>query len=346
MAATNPKKSEEVQPKRLRKNETKHVLVANTEQPHQVMSAAQAMLLVLLTLLVGTLLNSSSLYTHATTMKPGFVRDTSMSVLHPFDRASRMLGLTSLRQHTRSAMNLPRDDKVDTFTFANTKVAAPVPTTTLPQLGPTSKLTMWIIGDSLSIVPGDSMLDHFPGDDFDIQGMDGKVATGISRPDVFNWFTYVHDFVVQHKPQVLVATFGANDDQYLFGDGGAVGPFGSQAWKDEYGKRISGMLDFLQSEGTHTLWIAIPPVRDPARNDHYRIINEVTRATVAAHPSSASYVETAAAFTLPDGSYQDSLIIDGTPTLLRAPDGIHFTIAGGDVISRLVLEKLHTLYSF
>lgn len=70
MAATNPKKSEEVQPKRLRKNETKHVLVANTEQPHQVMSAAQAMLLVLLTLLVGTLLNSSSLYTHATTMKP------------------------------------------------------------------------------------------------------------------------------------------------------------------------------------------------------------------------------------------------------------------------------------
>lgn len=333
--------------KRERLDSTKRVLMSQADQPHSVMTAGNTIIFVLLTVLIGTILNSSALYVKATAMKPSPARTISMGFLRPFDIASRKVGLTSIRQDTRSAMDLPRDDKIDTFTFKNAKLAAPpVTQKTVPVLSPANKLTVWIIGDSLSITPGESMLRSFSGDYFDIYGLDGQVSTGLARPDVFNWFTHINEFVAQRKPELVIATFGANDDQYLFGGSGAVGPFGSQAWRDEYSNRVATTLDFLASQGTHTLWIAIPPVRDPVRNDRYALINELTRNAIANRPTTATYVETAKAFTNPDGSYSDSIVINGTPTLLRAPDGIHFTRAGGDVINNLVIEKLHTLYSF
>ncbi len=331
----------------VKQGSTKRVLVAQADHPHRVMSAGQAILFVMITLMIGTMLNASSLYTRASTMDPSFARTSTMTVLRPFDLTSRAIGLTSLRQHARKTMDLPRDDKVDTFTFTGTKspIITP-PSTTLPTLTPASKLTVWIIGDSLSITPAESMLASFSTSAFDIQGTEGQVATGLARPDVFNWFTHINDFVAQNHPKLVIATFGANDDQSLFGEGGAIGPFGSPSWRAEYLRRVSSTLDFLASQKVHTLWIEIPPVRDPVRNDRYRVINEITRTAVDAHPATTTYVETAQSFTNPDGSYSDAITINGTPTLLRAPDGIHFTRAGGDVISNLVLKKLRTLYSF
>lgn len=331
--------------KDLKKSSTKHVMVEEAAQPHQVMTAGQSIIFVVLTIIVGVILNSSSLYVKATAMEDSFARDVAVNALKPFDAISRGIGLTSVRKEVRSAMDLPRDDKIDTFTFSGTNFSK-VPQTTLPQLGPTNKLSMWLIGDSLSVTPSESMLGSFSQENFNILGMDGRVSTGLSRSDVFNWFTHINNFVVANKPQVIVATFGANDDQPIFTGTGYVGPFASEAWKAKYKELISSTLDFLASQGVHTLWIEIPPVRDPARNDRYRIINEVNKQAVLAHPKTATYVETKAAFTNPDGSYSDSIVINGTPTLLRAADGVHFTRAGGNVISNLVTAKLATLYKF
>lgn len=333
-------------PKR-RRQSGKHVLVSTTQTPHKVMNAGQAIIFVLVTVLVGTILNASSMYTKASAMQPSLKRDVAMTTLRPFDIASRAIGLTSLRQQPRQALGLNRDDKIDTFTFEDTKkkVAAPKPKV-LPLLGPENKLNVWIIGDSLSITPGESMTRNLPADAFNILGLQGQVSTGLARPDVFNWFTNINDFVVANKPGLVVATFGANDDQYLFGPSGAIGPFGSQNWKNEYATRVGSTLDFLANQGVRTLWIEIPPVRDPARRDRYSIINEVVSAEVKKRPDSATWVETKQAFTNPDGSYSDAIVINGVPTLLRAPDGIHFTRAGGDVISSLVLAKLRELYRF
>lgn len=333
-------------PHRMRESSTKRVLVSSADTPHRVMTAGQTILFVILVLIIGTVLNAPSLYTRASTMKPSFARSASMTLLRPFDLVSETLGLTSLRRTTRSALDLPRDDTVDTFRFNQQKPTTPPPTTTLPMLSPTNKLTMWIVGDSLSITPGESMLRSFSTDTFDIFGADGQISTGLARPDVFNWFSYINSYVTERHPRVVIVTFGANDDQYLTGGPTPIGPFGTVAWRNEYYARVSSTLDFLAAQNVHTLWIAIPPVRDPVRNDRYAVINEVTREAVLAHPTTATLVETAAAFTNPDGSYSDSIVVNGTPTLLRAPDGIHFTRAGGDVIARLVIEKLHTLYQF
>ena len=243
---------------------------------------------------------------------------------------------------------MTRDDKVDTFEFkvSNVEFKALPPVTTIPKLTPANRLTSWLIGDSLAATPGESLLEKLPINSFDVFGLDSRVSTGLARPDVFNWFSYIQDFVNSRKPQLIVLSIGANDDQTLFSDSGPIGPFGSDQWKDEYSKRVNSTLDFLKLNKVYILWVEIPPVRDPVRNDRYQIINDITRDAIAKHPNSASYVETKTAFTDANGVYEDSLPINGVNTLLRSPDGIHFTRAGGDLIADLVITKLHTLYDF
>lgn len=314
----------------------------------KTINAAQLFQLVFLTLIIGVLLNSSHFYVRAKTWDDSLGRTVTLNVLKPFAAISDGIKLSALRGRSREAIGLTRDDKIDTFEFKANKSANidPLSSTTLPKLTPENKLTSWIIGDSLAATPGESLLAQLPTSSFDVLGLESKVSTGLARPDVFNWFSFIHDFVLTRQPKTLIASFGANDDQSLYGEGGSVGPFGSYAWKKEYSTRINSTLDFLATNGVYTLWVEIPPVRDPVRNERYQIINDITRAAIAAHPNTSTYIETKAAFTTAEGNYNDSLPINGVDTLLRSPDGIHFTRAGGDVIARLVIAKLHTLYVF
>lgn len=314
----------------------------------KTINAAKLLQLVLLTLVFGILLNSSHFYVRAKTWDDSVTRTLTVNVLKPFAAISDTIKLDYLRSKSREALGLTRDDRIDTFEFkrnTNEKVEIITPTT-LPKLTPENKLTSWIIGDSLAAIPGESLLAQLPTSSFDVLGLDSKVSTGLARPDVFNWFSYINDFVTSRHPKTLIASFGANDDQTLYGEGGSIGPFGSDAWRNEYSNRINSMLDFLAANGVYTLWVEIPPVRDPVRNERYQIINDITRQAIANHPSSATYIETKVAFTTPEGNYNDSLVVNGVETLVRSPDGIHFTRAGGDIIASLVITKLHTLYGF
>ena len=252
-------------PKKVRKELTRRLLVASADQPHIVMTAGQAIKLVFAIVVIGTILNSSALYTKTTAMKTSTAKTISLAVLRPFDLASRSIGLTRVRQAPRRALGLGRDDKIDTFVF-KTKVKT---TTTMPKpkelpvLSLENRLDVWIIGDSLAITPGESMVRSFPTNAFNVQGLQGQVSTGLARPDVFNWFTSINDFVVVNKPDLVIATFGANDDQYLFGSSGPIGPFGSQAWKEEYSLRVSSTLDYLSNHTKSSMKsLEMPPRHD------------------------------------------------------------------------------------
>ena len=62
-----------------------------------------------------------------------------------------------------------------------------------------------------------------------VGGIDGHIATGLTRPDVFNWFKRADDQVKALRPNVVVLNFGANDDHvYMTGlpDGVSIGAFG------------------------------------------------------------------------------------------------------------------------
>ena len=304
--------------------------------------------LLFLTLLIATALNSSSLYVIASAWEESPNKTIALKILKPISNLTSFFGIDSLRTSSREAIGFNRDDKIDNFQFkiSNEELVVTPSVTTIPKLTPDNKLTSWIIGDSLAATPGESLLSKLPISSFDVFGLDSRVSTGLARPDVFNWFSYIQEFVQKNKPQTIIISIGANDDQSLYSENGSVGPFPNDAWVKEYSRRVNSTLDFLYSQKVYTLWVEIPPVRDPVRDARYQLINQITKDAISKHPNSSSLVETKTAFTDPNGNYNDSLYVNGQETLLRSPDGIHFTRAGGNLIADLVISKLHTLYDF
>ena len=307
--------------------------------------------LIFLTLIIGLFFNSTNLYVKATTWEESPKKNVAVSVLKPLSLASRAFGINSIRENARQLIGLERDDKIDDFEFKtkDKTITKPKPSGEIrvkQRLSPENKLTSWIIGDSLATIPGESLLSQLPIGSFDVYGLDSRVSTGFSRPDVFNWSSNIYDFVTNRKPESVVISIGANDDQPIYIDGTSIGPFGSENWKNKYYERVNATLDFLAQNNVFVLWVEIPPVRDPVRNARYDIINQITSKAISEHKANSVLVETRTAFTDTNGIYNASLPVYVSETLLRTADGIHFTRAGGNLIARLVIEKLRVFYDF
>ena len=58
-------------------------------------------------------------------------------------------------------------------------------------------MRLWVAGDSLVITPGYAVYRAFGRNEAveRVGDVDGRVATGLTRPDVFNWFRHVDEQV-------------------------------------------------------------------------------------------------------------------------------------------------------
>jgi hypothetical protein len=118
---------------------------------------------------------------------------------------------------------------------------------------PNKKLRLWIAGDSLVVVPGESVLREVAGNRAidAADAIDGRIASGLERPDVFNWFTHVREQMDERKPHAVVLMFGGNDDHgFMTGvpEGRDVGTFGSPTWRAEYGG-VAAVMDTVTGGG-------------------------------------------------------------------------------------------------
>jgi hypothetical protein len=224
-------------------------------------------------------------------------------------------------------------------------VAAPT-TTTIPVATPYDKVRIWVAGDSLAETPGQSFLRRADGQVTDIKGLDSRISTGLARPDVFNWFAHIKSESARLDPEVLVLTFGANDDQSLVGGPGGktVGPFGSEEWKTEYRRRVGGLMDQIAAENRKVIWTGIPIVRNDERAARYAELNTIYREEAAKRPGTVFFVDTWPLLAAPDGTYAEDLVVGGAPQRVRAPDGIHFDRAGGDLIADAQLRSLGSFW--
>src|SRR3989442_1242992 len=72
--------------------------------------------------------------------------------------------------------------------------------------------------------------------------IDARQATGLARPDYFDWRAQVAADVRSFKPNVVLAMFGGNDDQnFIAGGQGYV--LGSTGWRDVYGERVGRIMN-------------------------------------------------------------------------------------------------------
>jgi hypothetical protein len=176
--------------------------------------------------------------------------------------------------------------------------------------------------------------------------VDGRVATGLTRPDVFNWFSHVDEQVRKEKVDLVVFCFGGNDDHgYMTGapKGVDIDDFGDAAWTKEYRRRVGGLMDTANQAGAYVVWLGLPITSDGGQSRRWRQINKVIVAEAEKRPDTVAYVDMYGLLS-DDGEYAPYLPDDdGQLEKVRADDGVHLERAGGDIVAAQVAREVRRM---
>jgi hypothetical protein len=323
-------------------------------------SAGHALVVCVLALAIGVLLNAPGAHKSAYNKSDGWQRDVALAVTGPLAGVSHALLLDRPRKGIQAVIGRSGEDEIDTK-IALPSTPAPVPparpvkskpgahTKPPPKeaFTPKRKLTLWIAGDSLVITPGYAIIRAAGASRVmqSVGGVDGRIATGLTRPDVFNWFDEIRHQVKELKPKVVVLDFGGNDDKaYMTGlpEGVAIDDFGGSVWRREYARRVGGLMDVINRAGGFVVWIGLPQTRSPDQTARFDVVNAVVEKQARKRPGRAAYIDTYRLFAGDDGGYTEYMRnLSGDLVQVRAADGVHFEREGGDMIAREVLKVLN-----
>lgn len=327
-----------------------------TEDGRRTLTAGHALVIAVLALAIGTLLNAPGLHKAAYNQPAGTERDVALAVTGPLADASHALLLDRPRKLLQSALGRSGEDTIDTaIVIPPSPTPGPVPGRKPIGRGPkrafspSKPLRLWIAGDSLVIVPGLSILRAAGRAIRPLgSGPDGHVATGLERPDVFNWFTHLATELRVLKPNAVVFDVGGNDDHgYMTGlpKGVSIAGFGSPSWAAEYRRRVGGIMDTTARAHAFLVWIGLPITSDAAQTERFDTINAIVEQEAAKRPGAVAFVDTYATFASDSGGFTQYLTTaSGGTVLVRAPDGVHLAPAGGDIVARLVLHRLNQAF--
>jgi hypothetical protein len=179
--------------------------------------------------------------------------------------------------------------------------------------------------------------------------LDYKVSSGLARPDYFDWNARLHEQIPEVDPDIVVITFGGNDAQGLLDASGGVVAFqpvpGSDnaQWRDEYGRRVGEVMDYLVEGGRTVIWVGIPNDDDPDVTFRMQVQDETAKAEAAKRPAIV-FIDTWARFSGRTGGWAEYVIDprDGTGKDVRADDGFHLNETGAEILALDIAEAIKT----
>jgi hypothetical protein len=337
-------------------------------------AAGQAIVVGIGALVLGAFLNAPGLHKTADSLNPGWKRSVALPLTEKLAVVSHDTGLDLPRRGLKAIIGRSSDDTIQAAivlpppppppppkhphkrpVVPPTKhhgnppppPPAPPPPPPKPAFSPKHPLRVYIAGDSLIITPGESLLRAMGSKVYKpIDSVDGRISTGLERPDVYNWFDRIRHVMKKDRPNVVVVAFGANDNHnYMTGlpSGYDLGPFGSASWIKEYSRRVGGFMDTVIRRGGFIVYLGMPIVSSPSESHDFDQINRIIYHEAKRRPHGALYIDTYLRFADPKtGGYAEYLPRpDGTLVKVRSGDGVHFEPAGGDIIARLVLKALN-----
>ena len=347
-----------------------------TEDGRRLATAGRALAVTALALLIAALLNAQNIYKSVYNQPEGTQRDVALAFAGPLREVSMALRLDRPRAWVESAIGREHAT-IDTEIVlpppppaqgtATEPVAGPgtgTPTTPAGEeapppaepekperlaFTPDDPMRLWIAGDSLVITPGWAVLRAFGQNEAveRVGDVDGRVATGLTRPDVFNWFKHVDEQVKEKEIDTVVLAFGGNDDSgSMTGlpDGVSLGEFGGARWTKEYRRRVGGLIDTANQAGAFVVWLGLPITKDGGQSRRWKVINRAVQAEVEERPGKAAYVDMYGLLS-DDGAYAPYLPAkDGQLVKVRADDGVHLERAGGDIVAKQVVRELRRVY--
>jgi hypothetical protein len=346
-------------------------------------SAARGIAICLFALALASLLNAEGLRKTAEIQPQGARRHLALDVTRPLVDVSRFLHLSTPRHELQLAIGREHEDEVDTQVHLTlpppagpvagherrTRASALEPPTTesrraraapahrhprrsavarRPSFTHARPLRLWVAGDSLAEVPGQA-LERVSGHALDVVGVESRLATGLTRPDLYNWFTRIEQVRATLHPDVAVFSFGADDaHDYMAGvpDGRQVGPLGSPSWVAEYRRRADGVTRELNAAGVFVVWLGLPIPDGPGFKRSFPVVNRILASVARAHARGSTFVDTWHMLDDAHGRYTPYLRVHGKLTLLRLPDGVHYTAAAGDLVAAETIKQLERHFAF
>ena len=136
-------------------------------------------------------------------------------------------------------------------------------------------LRVLIVGDSIGIDLGDALQPDLAGTGVVSAALDGRVSTGLTRPDYFNWPAELTADIKATNPQVIVVMIGANDAQDFLGPPDV--PYTSPQWNTLYAQRVAQFMQIAGSGGATVVWVGMPPMQNPGLNAQMSDVNAVVQ---------------------------------------------------------------------
>jgi hypothetical protein len=327
--------------------------------------AGRVLVIIVAALVLAMLVNADALVARAERQPPGRARDRALAVWHPVQDVSHALQLHRIRQLADRTVGDDNDDDEgpapstrDTRRGPAADGAREATTTTSPEAGgveaapaavelrtPTAgaPLRLWVGGDSMAQVFGPALATAAGATGLVEPTVHYEMASGLTRPDYFDWPGALRADLAAADPEVLVVVFGVNDGQgIVLPDGTPVPDVSDPRWSGEYRRRVADVMDDLRADDRMVLWVLLPPMQDADYAARIAVVTQAVAAEAASRPwvvpvdAAASIADASGAFaeTLPDAA--------GAPVDVRLDDGIHLTEAGADRLAAQVMEALGT----
>ena len=309
------------------------------------MAAGRVLVVLLVGLLLWTVLFAPTLQRNAQASPVGARRSAALAVLAPIMAMERALGLVHVADAFQEALGrnpnaapggdvgppLPPPSLPPPSTSPGTP--GPTPTSTPPMTpagvairDPTARhrLRVVVVGDSLAEGLGPAVANDLRTSVVRVS-LEGRISTGLARPDYFDWEAAMRDIVAAFRPDVTIVMIGVNDEQPIIFPGGRVIDYGTARWWSVYRDRVAEMIKVATSQGGKVLWVGLPPMENSLRQVNARMLNGIYRAEAAQNPNAAFFDTWAAVGRSYRPYFADA---GGTIQLMRESDGVHFSGAG------------------
>jgi uncharacterized protein len=321
----------------------------------RLVPAGRVLQTMVLALLLASLFCADSLERVAQRQRFGTTRDIELAITKPLHSVSHALFLDRPRQWL--------EDRAGNGEKPVASVLLPTATTAVPSPTATTVVGPATTASTVPVVPprrvptpatpvkvlmaGDSLIGNISQAEGRLVAdnplvklrTDLQVGTGLSRPDVLDWGAELSSTLAADDADVVILSFGANDDQPLRDPTGTVHALFSEAWAREYTRRVAAIMDLASDGGRRTVvWIGLAPERPERLNQAKDTFNAAAR-DQAVLRTDVHYVDLVSQFGGGDGSYSDTVTLpDGTIVNARDRDGVHLSHDGANLLAPILWQ--------
>lgn len=193
------------------------------------------------------------------------------------------------------------------------------------------------------------------GDVVDVT-LEFKAATGLARPDHYDWVAHLGDALAETDPDIVIASWGGNDGQGLSErcESGREGcsidwvvgdPVNNtEEWTEEYSRRVNEVLDMMLEDGRRVIWVGIPNSSNPDQTAAMRVQDEAVRGVIAEREG-VVFVDTWDMFAGANGNWAEYVPDprDGKAKDIRADDGFHLNEVGAEILALTIFDEVEII---